>query len=127
MASIVKTLSSKPVSNVVFNGRKISLDYDGAHLAFKVTRRNTCFVGNWNRHAKEIFYDAHLQDPLEVEAICIHEAIEKYITENYGLKVDGQSHLVARAIEKKWFERHKRRWIYFSRKVTKIWKIHGSC
>ncbi len=96
-------------------------------MSYKVTKRNTCFVGNWSRQEKEIFYDAHLKDPLEVEAIAIHEAIEKYIAENYGLKVDEQAHKIAQSIEKKWFERHKRKWVYFSRQVTKIWKIHGSC
>ncbi len=127
MPSIAKTLSSKPVSNVKFDGKRISLAYDGAKLSFKAVKRNTCFVGNWSRSAKEVYYDAHLTDPVEIESICIHEAIEKYVSETYGLNVDKKSHKIAQKIEKRWFEKHKRNWAYYNRKVTKIWKAHGSC
>ena len=127
MVSLVQTLSAKPVSKVDFDGNRISLHYDGKHLSYRVRKRNTCFVGNWSRSSKEIFYDAHLKEKLEVEAICIHEAIEKYVTEKYSLDVDSQSHRIAQAIEKRWFQTHKKSWKYFDRKVTRIWKIHGEC
>lgn len=127
MASLLRELSQKPVSNVKFNGRKISFDYDGKKLSYVVVRKSTCFVGNWSRSKNEVYYDAHLKDPFEIQTICIHEAVEKYVTEKYGLDVDRQSHRIAQAIEKRWFEKHKRNWASYDRKATRIWKIHGSC
>jgi len=127
MPSIVQKLSQTPISKVKFDGKSVSLDYGGKRLSYAVVKRNTCFVGNWSRSSTEVYYDAHLNDPVEIESICIHEAVEKYVTEAFKLDVDTQSHRIAQAIEKRWFQKHRRSWAYYNKQVTKIWREHGSC
>lgn len=126
MASLVKAFASKPITNVRFTGTRISFDYDGKRVSYAVRKRDTVFVGNWNRQGPEVYYDKLLKGKLEIEALCIHEAIEKYVTETYGLDVDEVSHRIAQAIEKNWYEKQGRDWTPFSGLVTKIWKKHGS-
>jgi len=126
MVSLVQKLSAKPASNARLSPGRISLDYDGKRLSFKAVKRTTVFVGNWSRSKNEVYYDAHLTDPVEIKSICIHEAVEKYVAQKYGLDVDKQAHRVAQAVEKSWFEKHERSWAYYNRKVTKIWRMHGS-
>ncbi|NUN11791.1 hypothetical protein HUU53_04060 [Candidatus Micrarchaeota archaeon] len=127
MMGIVALLKEKSVSKVRFSPNSLSLVFDGCKLRFKVVKKNTCMIGNWSRSKDELYYDDHFTDPVEVESICIHEAVEKYVSKTYGLTVQGGAHAVAQEVERKWFESKQRDWVGFNKNVTKVWKLHGSC
>lgn len=97
--ALVKYLSKLTVSKVEFSKNCISLVFDGQQLKYKTVKRHTKAVGNWSRKHKAVYYDPDLKKE-DVIPILVHEAVEKYVTEKYGLDVDKESHPVADAVEK---------------------------
>ena len=88
---LIETLSKKHVRHVSFNGKMISLTYDGKRLRYKTVRRKVRDVGTWSRDNPVVYYDKNLDNP-GVLPILIHEAVEKHVAQTYGLDVDTYAH-----------------------------------
>jgi len=97
---LVEKLSKLSVSSVIFKNNWISLVFDGRHLKNKVVKRHTSLVGNWSRNHNIVFCEADLKKE-DVVPILVHETVEKYVAERYGLNVDKESHKIAETVEKK--------------------------
>lgn len=96
---LIKKLSKLNVSNVVFKNNWISLVYDRHHLKNKVVKRHTSLVGNWSRKHNVVYCETDLKKE-DIIPILVHETVEKYLTERYGLNVDKESHRIAEAVER---------------------------
>ncbi|HLD38839.1 MAG TPA: NUDIX hydrolase [archaeon] len=115
---LIETLSKKHVRHVSFNGKMISLTYDGKRLRYKTVRRKVRDVGTWSRDNPVVYYDKNLDNP-GVLPILIHEAVEKHVAQTYGLDVDTEAHKVAQAVEKEFIA--DRKWIALQKVITKAW------
>ena len=110
---LVEKLSKLNASNVAFKDNWISLGYDGRHLKNRVIKRRIKLIGNWSRKNKAVYCDPDLKKE-DVLPILVHEVVEKYVTEKYGLNADKESHEIADAVERKfigeknWFSHQKR-------------------
>lgn len=97
--ALIKYLSKLAVSNVKVYGNYISLVFDREKLRNRIVRKHIKHLGDWSRKKKEIYCDTHLKKE-DVLPIIVHEVVEKYIVEKYGLNVDKDVHRIADAIEK---------------------------
>lgn len=96
---LVKKLSKLKVGRVAFKDNWISLIFDGHRLKNKAIKRRTSSIGNWSRKRKAVYYKPDLKKE-DIIPILVHETVEKYVTEKYGLDVDKESHKVADFVEK---------------------------
>lgn len=115
---LMEKLSKKHVSPVRFDGKYISLKYDGKKLRCKAVKRTVRVVGDWSRKKNIVYYDKNLDEP-GVLPILIHEIVEKYVAQTYGLDVDTEAHKVAAAVEKEYIADKK--WTVQQKMVSKAW------
>lgn len=115
---LMGTLSKKHVRHVSFNGKIISLAYDGKKLRYKAIRRKVRDVGTWSKNKPVVYYDRNLGGP-GILPILIHEAVEKHVAQAYNLDVDTEAHKVAQAVEKEFIA--DRKWIKQQKIVTRAW------
>lgn len=115
---LIENLSKKHVTLVRFNGKTISLKYDGKRLSNKVVKRRVRDIGDWSRKKNEVYYDKNLDAP-GVISILIHETVEKHVAQRYGLDVDTEAHKIAQAVEKEFIA--DKSWIKMQKLVSKAW------
>jgi predicted RNA methylase len=96
---LIKKLSKLNVHNVAFKNNRISLEFDGDKLSSKIMKKHIKEIGNWSRKYNRVYYNPDLKKE-DILPILVHEVVEKYITEKYGLNVDKESHEIATAVEK---------------------------
>ena len=114
---LVEKLSKLNASNIVFKDNWISLDYDGRHLKDRVIKRRINLIGNWSRKNNVVYYDPDLKKEYVVP-ILVHEVVEKYVTEKYGLNADKESHEVADAVEREFVG--EKNWRSHQQRMIKI-------
>ena len=115
---LIDDLSKKHPTSIRFNCHRISFNYDGRHISFSVVKAKVKDVGRWSYTKPVVFYDRNLK-PKTVLPIVLHEAIEKYVAEKYGLKEDTDAHKVASAVEKEFIA--DKGWISQQRMVADAW------
>ena len=115
---LIQNLSRKHVTLVRFDGKFISLKYDGKILRCSAVRRTVKDVGNWSRHKKIVYYDRNLEAGALLP-ILVHEMVERHVALSYGLDVDTEAHKIAQAVEKEFIA--DKSWIKEQRKVTMAW------
>lgn len=100
---IVKRLVAMNALNVKYDGKVISFRYDRTILKNKVImKKHLGWVGQWSKTSDKIYYDDDLvKQPKELLCVLIHESIEKYVSEKYGLSDSAEGHYVASMIEQK--------------------------
>jgi len=96
---LIRELSAKRVSYVSFQKGYLSLKFDGKILRNKVRIKHDVGLGNWSRKRNEIYYDESLKSP-HILPILVHEAVEKYAAQKYGLRTQSEAHRIAMAVEK---------------------------
>ena len=97
---LIRSLSSKRVSHVSFGNGVLSLNFNGRRLRNKVKIKHDPGMGNWARKKNFIYYDERIKHP-DILPILVHEAVEKYIAQKFGLRTQSEAHEVAIAVEKK--------------------------
>lgn len=112
---LIEKLSKLKVSKVVFKNNHISLVFDGHHLKNKVIKRHTSLIGNWSRKQRAVYYEPDLKKE-DIIPILVHETVEKYITEKYGLDVDKESHKIAEAVERRFIA--SRSWLAHQQRIA---------
>ncbi len=96
-----------PLKKVKFSGNRISLDFFGHRISEHVVIKREPHVGEWSRRRKEIVIDKKItaeDRKKSFKALCVHEVIEKFLAEKFGLKVDTEAHQVAGKKEKEYLE-----------------------
>ena len=114
---LVEKLSKLNADDVAFKDNWISLDYDGRHLKNKVIERRISLIGNWSRKHNAVYYDPDLKKG-DVVPILVHEVVEKYVTEKYGLNADKESHEIADAVEREFIG--EKSWRSHQQRIIKI-------
>ena len=116
--NLIEKLSRKHVTLFRYDGRCVSLKYDGAHLRCKAVRRAVKDVGDWSKKKNIVYYDRNLSES-GVLPILLHEVVEKHVAQKYNLDVDTEAHTIAQAVEKEWIA--DKRWIAQAKIVTRAW------
>ena len=105
--AFIKLLLKHPVRDVKFSGRKISLTFFGHRLSDKIVSLREPHVAEWSRRRKEIFIDKKISTNdrrKSFKALCVHEVIEKFLTEHFGFRTDKESHIIATQKEKEYLK-----------------------
>jgi hypothetical protein len=121
--SIVKHLISMNALDVKFNGKSISFRYDRHIIKNKVVvRKHLGWVGRWSRETNTVYYDNDLvKQPKELLCVLVHESVEKYVHEKYGLSDSAEGHYVATMVEQKYAQQSGVNWEDFD------WRIEFIC
>ena len=105
--AFVKILLKSPVRQVRFSSDKISLTFFGHRIQDRVVTKREEHVAEWSRKRKEIFIDKKITTTdrkKSFKALCVHEVIEKFLVEKFGLKLDTEAHVVATRKEKEYLK-----------------------
>ncbi|MBI2543225.1 MAG: hypothetical protein HYW24_03505 [Candidatus Aenigmarchaeota archaeon] len=123
--AFVKILLKAPVRQLKFFDGTISLTFFGQRLSDKIVLKKEDHVAEWSRRRKEIFIDKKFK-PSDMErsfkALCIHEVIEKFLVEKFGLRLDEEAHVVATRKEKEYLESKGGSWK--SHELMVYWDWH---
>lgn len=126
--AFVKILLKYPVTNIKFSKGKISLNFFDQRISDKIVLKREDHVAEWSRRRREIFIDKNFgekEKEKSFRALCIHELIERFLNEKYGLNVDKEAHIVATQKEKEYLEGVKGNWKSHELKVFWDWHKHG--
>jgi len=122
---LIKSLLREKVKNVVIKKDRVSLEYDGEKIKNKiVTRKHEVHVGSWAKTIGKVFVDDDLKGKNR-DSVALHEAIEKFVAQKYGLDEDTDAHMIAEEKEREYFEKTNGKWRSHQMKVTKVWMREG--
>ena len=105
--AFVKILLKAPISQIKFSVNRVSLTFFGHRISDNVIVQQEDHVAEWSRRRKEIFIDKKISTDdrrKSFKALCVHEVIEKFLAENFGLKTDTEAHVVAVQKEKEYLK-----------------------
>ena len=88
-----------------YDGKSISIQFDGQTL--KNTIRivpHEVWCASWSK-SPDILIDDDIPEKWHLP-LALHETLEKYLAQRYGLSGTVEGHFMANAIEKKWFMQH---------------------
>ena len=123
--AFIKLLLKFPVRDVKFSGNKVSLTFFGHRISDKIVTQREDHVAEWSRRRKEIFIDKKITDEhrkKSFKALCVHEVIEKFLTEHFGFRADTESHIVATRKEKEYLKHLRGNWK--SHELIVYWDWH---
>lgn len=123
---VIERLSEKKVSNIRFNGKYFSCTFDGRKLRNLVLiLPHYEYVGGWARKKHTIYIDDDMlrsDNKKELISLMIHESVEKYASQKYGLREDTEGHLIADKVEYLWAKSQHINWDAYSLLVDMIRK-----
>jgi hypothetical protein len=123
---LVKILKREKIKNIQFGKDWISFEYDGEKIKNKIIiKKHESYVGSWAKTKDKIYIDDDIKRKIDVKAVALHESIEKFASQKYGLRYDVEAHDLADAKEKEFLERVDGTWIEHQRKVDKVWRKEG--
>ena len=123
---LIRTLKKERVKNVKIKNGWISLEYDGEKIRNKIViKKHEPYVGSWAKTKDEVYIDDDLKNKKDMSAVALHECIEKFVTQKYGLPEDTISHDIANEKEKEYLARIDGPWEKHQRKVDKVWRKEG--
>ncbi len=117
---LIKILLREKVKNVVIKKDWISFEYDGEKIKYKIaTKKHEVHVGNWAKTRNKVYVDDDLKGKNR-DSVAFHEAIEKYVSQHYGLD-EHTEHIIAEKKEEEFHKKTGGNWRSHQMKVTKIW------
>jgi hypothetical protein len=123
---LVRILKREKVKNIQFGKDWVSLEYDDERIKYKVViKKHERFVGSWAKTKDKIYIDDDLKGKVDVKAVALHEAVEKFVAQKYGLSDDFEAHDIANAKEREYLERIDGTWMEHQIKVNKVWRKEG--
>ncbi|MBI2547317.1 MAG: hypothetical protein HYW23_02615 [Candidatus Aenigmarchaeota archaeon] len=105
--AFVKILMRVPIRNARVFDSRVSLQFFGHKISDKVVMKKEDHVAEWSRRRKEVFIDNKIGErdrKKSFKALCVHEVIEKFLAEKFGLRLDTEAHVVATQKEKEYLE-----------------------
>ena len=122
MKQLLGRLEEEPVKKVRFSRDWVFIEYDGKVIVnhIIVDKHERC-VGRWDMILNVVYVDDDLKG-LDMEAVVVHEAIEKYVSQKYNLDPYEEAHEIATAKEREYLEKHKGDWKSHQLKIAHIWK-----
>ena len=129
-AAFVRMLLRTPVKGVKFSkgNRSVSLSFADERVACAIRVQREVYVGHWGRKSG-IRIDRSMLSKgrgRSFKALCVHEAVEKFLVESYGLREDEEAHVVATAKERQYLEAAGGDWNAHQALVYRLWtKLDG--
>ncbi len=124
----MRKLLDAPVSNVRFSKNKVSLGYLGSRVSDSILVKREKHVAEWSRRRKQVFVDREIlgsDREKSFRALCVHEAVEKFVSEKFGLDVDTEAHPVAARKEREYLEKIGGNWRSHEHIVYWDWHLLG--
>ncbi len=125
---LMKEFMKSPVTNIKFTKDRVSFDFYGHRISDRITVKKQPHVGEWSRRIRKIVIDRYFnkKDKLkEFRSLCIHEAVERFLVETYGLNTDNEAHPVAKEKEKEFLKSENGNWRSHQMKVFWDWHKQG--
>jgi len=123
---LIRALKEEPIRKVKFKADWVSFEYDGVKIRNKVVvRKHEPLVGSWAKNENIVYVDDDIKNRKELGALAIHESIEKYVTQRYGLKWDKESHRIALVKEKEFLQRKHGNWRKYLDHINWVWRKEG--
>jgi len=123
---LVRILKREKIKNIKFGRDWVSFEYDGEKIKDRIViKKHESYVGSWAKTKDKVYIDDDLKGKTDVKAVALHEAIEKFIAQKYGLRDDVEAHDLANFKEKEFLERVDGTWMKHQRKVNKVWRKEG--
>lgn len=122
---LLRELMKAPVSNVRFSKNKVSFNYMGRRISDSVIVKRENHVAEWSRRRKQVFVDREIlgkDREKSLRALCVHEAVEKFLCEKFHLNVDKEAHAIATRKEKEYLEKIGGNWR--SHELIVYWDWH---
>ena len=126
--AFIKLLLKSPVTNIKFTKNRLSLNFFNQRISDKIILKREDHVAEWSRKRRELFVDKDFgekEKEKSFRALCIHELIERFLHEKFGLNVDNEAHVVATKKEKEYLESVNTNWRSHELKVFWNWHKHG--
>ena len=122
--SLVKRLITMNALNVKYDGKNIEFRYDRHLIKNRVVmRKHLGWVGHWSRGTNTVYYDNDLvKQPKELLCVLVHESVEKYVHDKYGLSDDAEGHFVATMVEQKFARQIGVNWNDYNWRVEFIYR-----
>ena len=123
--TFVRLLMKFPLRDVKISNNKVSLQFFGNRISDKVVIKREDHVADWSRRRKEIFIDKKITEEdreKSFKALCVHEVIEKFLVEKFGLNLDTEAHVVATQKEKEYLRSIHGNWR--SHELIVYWDWH---
>jgi len=96
---IVKKLLKKKITNIQYTKDRITLKFDGKILSNEIViKEHEPWTGSWDRYQPIVYIDNDIPEKFR-ETESIHETLEKYGAEEYGLDPDVEGHEFAETAE----------------------------
>lgn len=124
----IKILLKSPVKDVKFSKNKVSITFFNHRISDEIKVKPEEHVADWSRKRKEIFIDKKITSSdrkKSFKALCVHELIEKFLAEKFGLNLDKEAHLVATKKEKEYLKSINGNWKSHEQIIYWIWHDHG--
>lgn len=122
---LLQKLLDSPVSNVRFSKQRVSLDFLGRRISDRIVVKREKHVAEWSRRRKQVFIDREISGfdrEKSFRALCVHEVVEKFVAEKFGLTVDNEAHAVATRKEREFLEKCGGNWR--SHELIVYWDWH---
>lgn len=122
---LIKKLLKVKVKNLKFSGKKISFEFFGSKISNAIELKKEDHVAEWSRRHKKIFIDKNFSKKdlnKSFKALCVHEAVEKFLSEKMHFNVDKEAHLIATKKEKEFLEKMQGNWR--SHELIVYWDWH---
>ena len=127
---LVKLLLKSNISNTKFSKNRVSLNFFGHRISDRIMVKKQPHIAEWSRKKGErkIIIDKYFKEKAmkkSLRALCIHEAIERFLVKKYGLNTDKEAHVVATQKEKEYLESVNGNWRSHELKVFWDWHKLG--
>jgi len=125
---LMKVFMKSPVTNIKFTKHKVSFNFYGHKISDRITVKKQPHVGEWSRRIGKIVIDRYFDEKdriKEFKSLCIHEAVERFLVETYGLNTDNEAHPVAKEKEKEYLKSVKGNWRSHQLRVFWDWHKQG--
>lgn len=126
--AFISVLLNYPITDIKFSKGRISLNFFNHKISDKIITQKEDHVAEWSRKRREIFIDKNFgekEKEKSFRALCIHEVVERFLTEKYGLRIDTEAHVVATQKEKEYLNSVKGNWKSHELKVFWDWHKMG--
>jgi len=122
MKELIGRLEEESIKNVKFRRGWIFFEYDRKKLKNQIViEKHQEFVGRWDSDINVVYVDDDLVG-IDMEAVAVHETIEKYVSQKYDLDPYREAHDIATLKEREFIEENKGNWQSHQLKVAHIWR-----
>jgi len=98
----VVPVQDKNVSVLTYSPNRITVTFDGEVLSNRVKIvPHEAWVGSYSKNSSEVYVDDDVPQRFR-RSMAIHETVEKYLKERYGLSDLYEGHEYADEIERRW-------------------------